>query len=144
VTTTVPDDMIVGLFGIAMNTGISPPTGMTERFQVMSTGGASNTRTTSEGSDATQAAVGPTGNKVATASQPADWVAQLVALKPRVARSTSTTVSCTPATVALAQATTCTATVVDNDSGTQTRPSGTVTFSLVADPDGDAGAFTPP
>jgi hypothetical protein len=39
--------------------------------------------------------------------------------------------------------TTCTATVTDNDSGTPSRPSGTVTFTLDADPDGDAGAFTP-
>jgi hypothetical protein len=56
-------------------------------------------------------------------------------------RSTSTNVTCVPATVPVLGTTTCTATVTDTDAGTST-PKGTVTFSLVSD-DGETGAFTP-
>jgi hypothetical protein len=56
-------------------------------------------------------------------------------------RSTSTNVACSPGTVPVLGATTCTATVSDTDAGTST-PQGTVTFSLVTDT-GESGAFTP-
>src|SRR5439155_1751101 len=45
-------------------------------------------------------------------------------------RTTSTTVNCTPNPIAVDQPTTCTATVTDIDSGTQTPPEGTVTFTV--------------
>jgi Bacterial Ig-like domain (group 1) len=135
VTTTAPDDMIVGFFGIARSTGITAPSGMTERFQVQAGGGAADTKTTSEGSDVTQSTIGATGNKTATASQGADWVAQLVALRAKRQRATSTGVSCGALTVGVAA--TCTATVSDTDSGTKTTPTGTVTFSS----DDSSGVF---
>ncbi len=56
-------------------------------------------------------------------------------------RSTTTDVSCVPATVPVLGTTSCTATVTDTDAGTST-PQGIVTFTLVAD-DGESGAFTP-
>jgi hypothetical protein len=145
VTTTVNDAMVVGFFGIAISTGIDPPTGMTERYQAQAAGGAADTKTTSESADATQPTLGFTGNKTATAAQgqDANWVAQLVALRPKAAaaRTTSTDVSCTPNPVPVLGTTSCTATVTDDDAGTST-PQGTVTFSLVPDA-GESGAFTP-
>src|SRR5919198_350359 len=50
VITTVNDALIVGLFGVARSTGISPPTGMTERFQQQAAGGSATTKTTTESS----------------------------------------------------------------------------------------------
>ena len=44
-------------------------------------------------------------------------------------RSTSTTVTCSPASVAFGQASTCTTVVSDSDSGTKSFPTGTVTLS---------------
>jgi hypothetical protein len=44
-------------------------------------------------------------------------------------RSTGTTVSCTPATVAVGDSTTCTATVTDTAGGTGSTPTGSVTWS---------------
>jgi len=48
---------------------------------------------------------------------------------PSVLRSTSTAVSCSPGTVLLSSATSCTATVTDTDGGPTSTPSGTVTFA---------------
>jgi len=48
---------------------------------------------------------------------------------PPVLRSTSTAVSCSPGTVPLSSATSCTATVTDTDGGPTSTPSGTVTFA---------------
>src|SRR2546426_52782 len=44
-------------------------------------------------------------------------------------RSTSTSVTCSPATIPVNASTTCTATVSDNDVGTKSTPSGTVSFT---------------
>ncbi len=52
---------------------------------------------------------------------------------------TSTSVSCTPATVVVGQATTCTAAVTDNAATGQASPAGTVAFSS----DTSGGAFSP-
>jgi hypothetical protein len=51
---------------------------------------------------------------------------------------TSTSVSCSPGTVAVGQSTTCTATVTDTASGGQTTPTGTVSFSSDS-----SGTFSP-
>src|SRR3989442_1453799 len=52
--------------------------------------------------------------------------------------SSSTGVSCTPPTVVVGQATTCTATVADTDVGTKSAPTGTVGFSSSG-----SGTFSP-
>ncbi len=131
VITTVNDATIVGFFGIARSTGITPPTGMIERYEMPGSGGAAETRTTSEAADVVQATAGLTGNKTATAAQGADWIAQLVALRPRLvaSRSTSTTVDCPASTPANSPAS-CTVTVRDTASGTKSPPLGTVDFSV--------------
>jgi Big-like domain-containing protein/beta-propeller repeat-containing protein len=46
-----------------------------------------------------------------------------------ITRSTSTTVSCVPSTVSVGNATTCTATVKDTDTGISSTPTGTVSFA---------------
>ena len=56
-------------------------------------------------------------------------------------RATTTTVSCVPDPIVVAQTTTCTATVADAESaGTPSAPSGTVTFSHGTDPGGFGSA----
>ena len=142
VVTTVPDAMLVGFFGIARATGISPPSGMAERYEEPSTGGMADTRTTSEAADVPQPIPGPTGNKTATAAQGADWVAQLVALRPEIVRATSTTLDCPASTPANSPAM-CTVTVTDTASGTKSAPAGTVDFSFTSQPAGSTAAMTP-
>ncbi|HEX4921707.1 MAG TPA: Ig-like domain repeat protein, partial [Candidatus Bathyarchaeia archaeon] len=56
-----------------------------------------------------------------------------------VQRTTSTGISCSPSTLSVGQATTCTATVRDTSTGTLATPTGTVNFSVT--PSG-SGSFT--
>jgi hypothetical protein len=142
VTTTVADAMVVGFFGIARSTGITAPTGMTERYQAQAGGGAATEKTTSKAADVTQATPGPTGNKTATAAQGADWVAQLVALRPKQQRTTSTTVDCPASTPANSPAS-CTVTVSDTDSAPKSPPLGDVDFAFTAKPAGSTPTITP-
>src|SRR5438034_4484156 len=80
VTTTVAGEMLVGLFGMADGRPtFTPPSGMTERFDVNS---GSSSGTASEGTDAVQAAAGSTGARTATATNAADSIGQLIALTP--------------------------------------------------------------
>jgi hypothetical protein len=74
-TTTAPGAMVVGFFGSSAVTTITPPTGMTERFDTASTG------TTTEAASVTQAAAGSTGTKTATSAASGYWIGQLVALR---------------------------------------------------------------
>jgi hypothetical protein len=144
VTTSVSDAMVVGFFGIARSTTLTPgaSSGMTFRYTVDSGGmGGATAHTMSMAADFTQATPGSTGNKTATAGQAADWVAQLVALRPAI-RSTSTTLDC-PATTPANTPATCTATVTDTASGTKSAPLGTVSFSVTSQPAGSTATVTP-
>jgi len=80
VTTTVAGDMIVGFFGDAQNTSITPPAGMTERFDVVSNAGTYPDNI--EVSDSTQPTAGATGDRTATTPINAWNIGQLVALRP--------------------------------------------------------------
>jgi hypothetical protein len=86
VTTTTPNDMLVGFFGLARSGGtLTEPTGMTFRYEVVSGGGGATTgQARSLAADEVQANPGPSGNRTAMASSNASgpWVAQLVALRP--------------------------------------------------------------
>ncbi|TMK79966.1 MAG: hypothetical protein E6G45_02105 [Actinobacteria bacterium] len=75
VNTTAANHLVVGFFGLNSNKTFTPPGGMTERWDTMSS--VSST----EAADYTQVASGPTGNKIATATGSAAWIGQLVALK---------------------------------------------------------------
>lgn len=79
ITTTTADSLVVGFFGTGNDATFTPPSGMTERFDVLATG---TSKIGAAGSDASQAAAGATGTKVATASKAAANVGQLVALRP--------------------------------------------------------------
>lgn len=82
VTTPTPNTMLVGLFGSAKGTTFTPPPGMTERYDVASTGGGIGSRTASEAADEPWAAAGATGTRTATAADSAENIGQLVALRP--------------------------------------------------------------
>jgi len=81
ITTTGTDRMLVGFFGTAALTTVSPPGGMTERFD--QTVPSTNTyKVTVEGSDAAVAAAGATGGRTALAANAAANIGQLIALRP--------------------------------------------------------------
>ncbi len=82
VTTSGPDRMIVGLFGIAPDRTTTPPAGMAERFEVTATS-TPGQKVTSEAADVAQPVAGSTGAKTANFSGLAGRVVgQLVALRP--------------------------------------------------------------
>jgi hypothetical protein len=81
VTTTVPNSMLVALYGVAPLAGLTAPGGMTERWEVGSAPGTTNP-VVSEGATAMQAAAGATAPRAATASKKVNSVGQLVALRP--------------------------------------------------------------
>jgi large repetitive protein len=91
VTTTVANDMLVGFFGIRSGDTFAPPGGMNEEWDTLSGGSPA-----SEAADALQAAFGASGTKQATATGgAANWIAQLVALKPDVTPPSANTLSTT-------------------------------------------------
>src|SRR5439155_19510126 len=65
ITTTIANTRLIGLFGTAIGTTFTPPSGMTERYDI-SSGGSSN-GTSSEAADLAQAAAGASGGASATA-----------------------------------------------------------------------------
>ena len=82
ITTTADGAMILGLFGIATKGSVTPPAGMSERFDVASSAGTSSVVTSS--ADVLQAAAGPTGSKTALSAFRGWSIGQLVALRRRV------------------------------------------------------------
>jgi hypothetical protein len=80
VTTTVGGGMLVGLFGIAVNTSVAPPASLGEVMDLSVT--SSRHQVAFEYADALQAKAGPTGTKVAVAANAASNIGQLVVLKP--------------------------------------------------------------
>ena len=81
ITTTGPDRMLVGFFGTPTLSSMTPPPGMTERYDeaVPST----NTyKVTSGAADGDAASAGATGTRVAIAANSAANIGQLVALRP--------------------------------------------------------------
>ncbi len=80
ITTTVNNAMLIGFYGIARNTTIAPPAGMTERYERASTAGPFFA--SAEGCDVLQATAGATGIKSATAGVVGPNIGQLIALKP--------------------------------------------------------------
>ena len=73
--------MLVGFFGTAALTTISPPGGMIERFD-QTVPATNQYKVTAESSDATVPGSGATGARVAVAANAASSVGQLVALRP--------------------------------------------------------------
>jgi len=80
VTTTAPNDMVVGFFSTGKNQVITQPSGMTEHWDV-----TPGSAIESETADVLQASAGSSGSKTATVSGSASWVGQLVALLPACA-----------------------------------------------------------
>jgi Bacterial Ig domain len=80
ITTTTANTMLVGFFGIGPATMLTPPAGMTERWDVASTQGSF--KATSGAASALQAAAGATGTRSATSGATSTNIGQLVALRP--------------------------------------------------------------
>jgi hypothetical protein len=74
--------MILGFFGVANNTSVTPPAGMTERFDVVSNAGTYPVVASS--ADRLQQPAGATGNLTAVAGTTGWNIGQLVALRRRV------------------------------------------------------------
>lgn len=83
ITTTGDGAMILGIFGVASNTSVAPPGGMSERFDVVSNAGTYPV--VSSSADVLQAVAGPTGNQTAVSVLRGWNIGQLVALRRRVA-----------------------------------------------------------
>ena len=81
VTTTAQDSVIVGFFGMAGSSLITPPTGTIERAEI-SQNGAPN-RIVLEAADEILAPVGDSGARTATGTQAQLSVGQLVAIRPQ-------------------------------------------------------------
>ena len=81
VTTTAPGSMVVGFFGMNGHRSVTPPAGMSERFEQQLTSPPGE-KVTSEVADVLQAAAGATGAKTATLDSASRAVGQLVALRP--------------------------------------------------------------
>jgi hypothetical protein len=81
ISTTGPDRMLVGFFGTAALTTMTPPGGMTERYD--QTVPSTNTyKVASDAADESVAVAGAVGARVALAANSAANVGQLVALRP--------------------------------------------------------------
>ncbi len=80
VTTIAPNSVLVGAFGIARDASIAPAGTMTERAEIST--GAATKKVAVELSDETVTAVGPTGERVATASAAAANIGAVVVLHP--------------------------------------------------------------
>jgi hypothetical protein len=73
--------MVVGFFGMNGHRSVTPPAGMSERFEQQLTSPPGE-KVTSEVADVLQAAAGATGAKTATLDSASRAVGQLVALRP--------------------------------------------------------------
>jgi fibronectin type 3 domain-containing protein len=82
VTTIAANSLVVGFFGIAASTTVSPPPGMLEQADVATAAGAKS-KVTTEITDSIQAAAGPSEIKTATGSVAAANIGYLVALQPK-------------------------------------------------------------
>lgn len=72
--------MLIGLFGIATNASISPPSGMTERVETTQSTGPRKVAT--EIADQLLGCSGATGNRGAAASRAGVSIGRLLALRP--------------------------------------------------------------
>ncbi len=77
VTTTVANDLLVAAFASDSSGSMTPPTGMTERFDQTQSSGPNE-----ETADAVQSATGASGAKTASGAANDAWEAQLIALRP--------------------------------------------------------------
>jgi calcineurin-like phosphoesterase family protein len=82
ITTTVPNTMLVQAVGVNAEGTLTTPAGMTEAWEAASPNSGNTRDVLSSSSYALQAAAGPTGDRVATASLMGAGVGVLIALRP--------------------------------------------------------------
>jgi hypothetical protein len=88
VTTTAAGDVLVGFFGIAGATTITPPASLAERYDVSASG---TFKIASAAADERLATAGATGSRTAVAGASAGSIGQLVALRPAAEAPQDTT-----------------------------------------------------
>jgi hypothetical protein len=82
ITTSVANTMLVQVVGVNAEGTLTAPAGMTEAWEAASPNSGSTRDVLSSSSYALQAATGPTGSRVATASLPGASIGVLLALRP--------------------------------------------------------------
>ncbi|MEY2569013.1 MAG: hypothetical protein QOE35_3542 [Actinomycetota bacterium] len=82
VVTPRSNDQLLSFFALKTGTSLTPPTGMTERWDAASTGGTVANQITALATDQAVAAPGDTGTRTATSAAAADSAMVTVALKP--------------------------------------------------------------
>ena len=88
VTTTVPNAMIYTGYGTAVFTSVTAGSGMTERFDIASSGGGNNSvKVTAAGQTALQASAGASGTKTMTAANAAVNIGHTLAFAPITTQS---------------------------------------------------------
>jgi hypothetical protein len=81
ITTTGPDRMLVGFFGLPALSSMTAPSGMTERYD-QTVPATNQFKVTTGSSDQVVTSAGATGTRVALAANSAANIGQLVALRP--------------------------------------------------------------
>ncbi len=82
ITTTVADTRLVQLAAINAEGTLSPPAGMAERWEATSPNSSNTRDALASASDATQAAIGATSGRTATATRAGRSIGTLLALRP--------------------------------------------------------------
>jgi hypothetical protein len=81
-TTSMPDTLLIGFFGLANNPSIQPPSGMVEQAETRQNGGSGQLAL--EVADQVLTVAGNTGPRTAAASKSGVSIGQLVALRPQL------------------------------------------------------------
>ncbi len=97
ITTTFTDSLVLAFFTNKKNSTWTPPTGMTERYDVPNAAGGMPSLSSAS---VVQAAAAATGAKAATSSDAEIWVAQLVALRVDATAPSAGTISITESNAA--------------------------------------------
>jgi hypothetical protein len=82
ITTTVANTMLIQVVGVNAEGTLTAPAGMTEAWEAASPNSGNTRDVLASSSYALQAATGPTGSRVATASLPGASIGVLLALRP--------------------------------------------------------------
>jgi hypothetical protein len=89
ITTSVANTLLLHLAAVAAEGTITPPAGMAEQWEAASASPSDNRDVVVSESEALQAAAGPTGGRVATASQAGASIGVLLALRPALIDATA-------------------------------------------------------
>jgi hypothetical protein len=144
VTTTVPNTLLVHLAAVAAEGSLSAPSAMTETWQAQAFSSSNKKDVLASLSSAVQVAAGPTGDRIGAASRAGKSTGVLLALRPAVETTSTSTTSTTepptttsttePVTTSTTSAPTTTTTTMPDTAPPETiigsGPSGTATSTF--------------